>query len=728
VPTLGANVRSVRTRGGIAVAVLLAWLAAGRAVFAQDEEEAIEKLDLQTLLKTPIDVWTATKTVQRTYDAPAVITTITREQIEVLGYRSIAELLAHQLGFYIVDDHISPNVAVRGTSGGLYADSSVIKVLIDGHSIAFAPTAGNWLGPELIPLAAVDRVEIIRGPASALYGADAFLGVVNIKTREGKSIDGGTARVAGGLVGTHPASDVDVALGTARGMVDVMLAYRRAQDDLSGLQLPASSPEPAIPVYNFGQRTAHGLDRQSQTAIARLTLRPRPGSEIGVFGYYSEMERGAEFGSLFQLANGYDQRGTFSENRISQWQMRAGLSVEQTLTEKLQLSLRGSYAQGAPKDDNRLEAGSDFYYVRRDFSFRGVDVDLHAVWTPMPPLHLVLGGSLLIDDEHLPSRLAIAKQPFQDVPVGGTIEADSIRQGQKTFINGGAYAQGTWDLRRDVLGLTGGLRVDQHNIYGRKLSGRAGLVFSPRADLHAKLLQGSAFKAPSPLLLYTVPSAPGDVRGNPDLKPQHVNTSEFQLVYEPWPALSLSTDVAYSLLRERTEFIQQEISKTARNVSQATTLSWENLIEVKPGDWVRGQLSFELQRTTQHTGSGDYVGDVIGSAASIYPNMMVHANLVVQPPRWPVRLAALASYIGRRRASGNNVLLNAGPYTLPPYVLLEANLSTAGFKLLRDSNQEVSFSLSGKNLLGATGPNPGFSGIDYPLAPRALFFQVNLGL
>src|SRR3954451_21393497 len=107
------------------------------------------------------------------------------------------------------------------------------------------------------------------------------------------------------------------------------------------------------------------------------------------------------------------------------------------------------------------------------------------------------------------------------------------------------------------MSLTGGLRYDQHNIYGHKLSGRVGLVSSPRENLHVKLLQGSAFKAPSPLLLYAVPSAAGDVIGNPRLKPQRVDTFEAQMVWEPWSRLSISTDVAYNLLRDKTEFIQQ---------------------------------------------------------------------------------------------------------------------------------------------------------------------------
>jgi hypothetical protein len=56
------------------------------------------------------------------------------------------------------------------------------------------------------------------------------------------------------------------------------------------------------------------------------------------------------------------------------------------------------------------------------------------------------------------------------------------------------------------------------------------------------------------------------------------------------------------------------------------------------------------------------------------------------------------------------------------------NIAPRGFRVLRDPGQEISFSLSGKNLLGAVGPDPGFSGVDHPLAPRSFFLQVNLGL
>ncbi|HXU82042.1 MAG TPA: TonB-dependent receptor plug domain-containing protein, partial [Polyangia bacterium] len=221
--------KNQRALGAGASALALALVVGAQTARAGGD---IEEVDLASLLSTPEEVWTATKTEQKNYEAPAIITTVTREQIGVWGYRSISEVLSHLLGFYVVDDHTSPNLAVRGISGGLYADSSIVKVLIDGHSVAFHSTGGNWLGPELIPLSAVERIEVVRGPASALFGADAFLGVINIKTRSGKSLSGANAWIAGGAAGKKLATDVDVSGGFEKNDVDVVVALRRSSQDL----------------------------------------------------------------------------------------------------------------------------------------------------------------------------------------------------------------------------------------------------------------------------------------------------------------------------------------------------------------------------------------------------------------------------------------------------------------------------------------------------------------
>jgi outer membrane receptor for ferrienterochelin and colicins len=716
---------------GVGLALSLAAFGPADA-FGQTEEERLERmvdqLDLQTLLNTPIDVWTPSKAPQKLHEAPSIVTTVTREQIVVWGYRSLAELLGDLLGFYVVDDHTSTNVVVRGNSGGLYAESSIIKVLINGHPVSFSSTGGIGLGPELIPLSAIERVEVIRGPASALYGADAFLGMINIQTRQGEDISGTTAWLALGQVGSEPASDVDVTIGTRRGSLEAMVAVRRTDQDLSGLELPASSPAPNIPLYNRGARRAAGLDQRSTSAIATVTLRPQQSWSLGLFGYYSLIDRGAEFGSLLQLAHGYNELDAFSENRASRSQLRGGVQFAQDISPRLQLSLRGSYFQGGTGDGNRLEVGSEYYYVRRSLGFRGGDLDGHLQWSPSLHWSFSSGVSLLLDDERLPSRIAVAKRPLESVRRGQVIDAASVHQGRRTFFNAGAYLQATLRTEDGRLGVTGGLRYDRHNVYGGQLSRRLGLVGTPLPNLHAKLLHGSAFQAPSPFLLHAVPAVAGDVVGNANRRPQYVNTFEFQLEYGPAEGLTLATDVAYSLLDDKTEFIQQGINKVARNVIRTGSLSWENRLDASLHKRVSAYLSYEMQRTIMRRGQEGYLGQVVGEQGSIYPNVMVHAGVAAQLGSWPLRLAILGSYVGPRRASETNILLNRGAYTLPSYVVLDANLATKGFEILRHGEQQVSLGLIGKNLLGARGPYPGFSGVDYPLAPRSVLAQLNLSL
>src|SRR5687767_3784798 len=126
-------------------------LAGGRVLAAEPTAGAgVEDLDLVRLLN--VEVSTATKTAESLEEAPAVITVVTRADIERWGYQTVAEVLSHTVGFYLTDDHILPNAGVRGMTGGLGSESGAIKVMIDGRSVAYRTTSGNWLGVALVPL------------------------------------------------------------------------------------------------------------------------------------------------------------------------------------------------------------------------------------------------------------------------------------------------------------------------------------------------------------------------------------------------------------------------------------------------------------------------------------------------------------------------------------------------------------------------------------------------
>jgi len=397
--------------------------------------------DLKDLLNTNVEVWAATKSPTSVAEVPAVVTVVTRDDMARWGYRTLADVLAQTLGFYVVNDFILPNVSVRGIGSGLFAESGNIKVMIDGHSVAFRPTGGNWLGPELVPLAAIERIEIIRGPASALYGADAFLGVVNVITREAASIQGAALDGLATAVRKRTSPGGDGVIGTTGDNWSLLAAGDYTSADYSGAKLPASSPAPNVPMYNQGATTARNLDQQSQSAFGKLTYAAGDKLELTGWGSYSSIQRGADLSSWSQLAYGYDPQGRLNQNRVSLQQGLFGLDGVWTARSDFSLTLNVSGAVAGPASGDHIEVGSDLYSVHRSFGSKSVDANLEGRWNGYHNLALTVGTSFMFDHEDLLSRLDIAKQAVAGLSPGETIASNSDIQGSTDLVNVGAYAQ-----------------------------------------------------------------------------------------------------------------------------------------------------------------------------------------------------------------------------------------------------------------------------------------------
>lgn len=686
-------------------------------------------MDLESLLETPIEVWSATKTKQTVAEAPAIMTVVTKEEIRSRGYRSVAEILHHTLGFYIVDDHMIPNLGIRGVAGGFMGESGTVKVMIDGQSVAFHSTGGNWLGPELIPMSAVERVEIIRGPASALYGADAFLGVVNIITLKGADLNLGSLEAWGSVnANTNFGHDLDVAMGARRGNFEIMLSGRTAGSDLSDLTLPASSPAPHIPSHNEDAETTSHLLQTSQVAHGKLSYYFKDRNSVSLTGHIAKIERGGEFSPWSQLSYGLDDAGHQRGTTISLYQSMIGLDSETKLGDQATLNIRATYLQGQPTSEDKIDTGNALYAIQRDFGYRAVEAAVEGNVHIIEPLTAVLGTEFLYDWENLPSSLHVLRESTDTQSAGEIQEESSTRQGDLDLYNIGAFAQLLWSGLRPYLDLTGGFRYDYHSIYGNQFSGRAGAISNPHKMLYLKLLYGSAFKAPSPLLLYGVPHEVGDIIGNPDLKPQKAHTVEGQAILKPWPYLSFSTGLAYSLLLDKAEFVQQGINRVADNISEMKSLSWESEIAANYKDWVSGRITLELQSTTRSFDEQQsvYLSYLVGDQNVIYPAFILRADLNGRIPKLPIRLGLGIMTVGERPSSEMNAIENLKMYTLPVYTLLDAQISTVGLSIV--DGKETTVSIVGKNLTNRHVADPGFAGVDYPILPLTVMLQLRQAL
>jgi iron complex outermembrane receptor protein len=682
----------------------------------------IQELSMEDLLNPQVQV--ATKTESSAEEAPATVEVITGQELRDWGYTSVADALRHVEGMFVEDDHILPNVAVRGISGGLLAESGIIKVMIDGHSVAFRSTAGNWLGPELVPLSAVERIEIIRGPASALYGADAFLGIVNVVTRTGEALHGADLAASGSLSTVRPTSpggDFDAAAGARKNNFEILAAARFNEEERSGLALPSTSPAPNIPSYKVG-RIADDLQQESRVGLLKLSYHLPKSSIITVTGHFATIDRGGDLAPWVQLSHGYSAAGLPQGTHISLYQGTVSLNAQTRPIERLKLTLDVELFFGGPLSGDRIEVGSDVYYVKRKFGYVGVDSNLELELKLPKAFVLVAGVGFIDDHESLPSVLHALKYDVGDLKTNDIIESTSVRQGTKSLINFGAYAQLVWTPIRRYLTLTGGLRYDYHNIYGNQLSGRLAAVSKLTDKLSLKLLYGGAFKAPSPLLLYALPLQVGDVVGNPDLKPQYVHTFELQGSFRAARYLAVRTGLAYSLLLNGAQFTLQGVNQVARNIGKVQSLSWETKIDAVYKDWLSAYVAAELNYTVRETGYEGYLARLIGSDNVVYPVGMLHAGALGRLPRVPLRVGIQVSLIGPRRASEANILSNGASYTLPSYWLLDATIATVPFQVLPERQTVVM--LIAHNLIGAKGPDPGFSGFDYPLAPRTIWLQL----
>ncbi len=689
---------------------------ASDAVAKAELEVTPDDLDLMRLLN--VEVSTATKTAESIDDAPAIMTVVTREDIVRWGYRDLGEVLQHTVGFFVTDDHILPNVGVRGVSGGLGAESGVIKVMIDGRTVAYRTTSGNWLGSELLPFESIQQIEIIRGPASALYGADAFLGVVNIITVKGEDVHPVRGYIAGGTSGANPSGKFDVVSGTTIDKFNFMVGAAGELSDRSGIDYPSISPPGQFPSWVGDRREALGVERRSLAVQARVGYEDLKVGHLSVSGYFSGLERGGDFAHWAQLTNDVVD-GIDVGTQIGLQQVRINLDGLLHLNSELDIAVQGTYSQGGLLPSDRIEIGSDLFYVERQQSYNSVDGLVEGRWIPSDRFNLIGGVEAYFDHEELLAPERINRITGENVSLGGT-------DGQRVDLtNFGVYMGSTVKVIDRWLKLTGGLRLDHHSLYGNQLTGRAGATSRISDDIVLKLLYGSAFKSPSPYLLYATPLRPGDVIGNANLEPQFVHTLEFQYSYKPSPFFGLTTGMAGSWLMDKAEFTPQGINQAARNVADQRTLSWETRADLKHYDDYNLYGSLEVVYSERDLGQEGYAADLVGSQNVAYPTYIGRAGAMIglpTPSTFPLLGGLETVVVGPSRAADTSIVEKGESYTLPPYVLLDATLQTGALFLI--PRHETRVAIRGKNILAMSGPNPGFSGFEYPLRPTEIYLEL----
>ena len=450
------------------------------------------ELPLEALLD--VRVSTASRFEQSARDAPSTVHVLTGEDIRAFGWRTLGQALGSLPGVFSSSDRSYTFTGSRGfLRPGDYG--SRLLVLVDGQRINEPIYEQAATGREFpLDLALVERIEYVAGPGSAVFGSNAFFGVVNVVTRRGGDHPGAVASLEAASGGHREAS---ARYGFGRNGGELLVAASAVERDGEDMYFEGFD----TPDDNLG--VAAGMDHER---TRKLFVKAGQGG-LAASLVHASREKGSPAAPYMQLFN--DPR---SRDR-DQWTLlglRHRASPTPTLDTEVSAQLgdytyRGDYAYDAPP------AGPNRDVARA----RWLDLGAHAVTTAIAG-HKLLAG--------IDARWSIRRDQYNfDVAPRHDYLADR-RDGHRV----GVMVEDEITLRRDLL-LNAGLRYDHDSVSGGNFSPRVALVRHWPGERTLKVIHGQAYRSPNAYEMYYHVGDGTDSASqlaNPDLSAERIRANE----------------------------------------------------------------------------------------------------------------------------------------------------------------------------------------------------------
>jgi outer membrane receptor protein involved in Fe transport len=544
--------------GALLIGALLAPASGARTSAAASDDDAFSLMREQMVTgvsKRPLPL----------SETPSSVTIIPAAEIRAMGYQSLADALRWVRGLFVTYDRNYSYVGVRGLQRpGDY--NNKILLTLDGHTLNGSVYGDAPFGPELgLDLEQVERIEVVRGPGSTLYGSYAALAVVNVVTRRPRS---------------EPRARLDLRAGGAgawRGRASVASAV-------------SGGPEWTAAVSWL---QAHGSDLYYAEFDDPLT---HSGRAVGLDGERALSFFGAAEWGTARLAVKLNDRaktvptasyGTlFGDDRNRTWDGRdyVELSATRRVSAALELSARTYW------DGTRYHGQYIYIYDpdplpvdSRDWGNSDVvGAEWRAQWAASPRQSLTLGLET--------QRMLRVRMKNVDLDPPWTYYDRVVTSNLV-----GTYLQDELRLGRRLI-FTAGTRLDYDSRFETVASPRADLVWTLRTGTRLKLLGGSAFRAPSP---YEHEALIGETAsGTTPLHPERVVTFEGTFEHESGP-LTTSLTAYGTSTRNLIDLVDVDETGVERyeNRARARAQGVEAELRVVPDADTRARLALAWQRS-----------------------------------------------------------------------------------------------------------------------------------
>ncbi len=713
----------MKTKAGLFV---LFYLSAHLLLSQEDTTNQINSLldySMEQLMDVKVVSASADVSGQKLSEAPSTIFIITAQQIEERGYEELGDALRDVPGidFIHLNGYAPTLIYFRGMFG---AENLRALLLIDG--IPENNIAGtNDMGGPAYSLHNVERIEIIWGPASAIYGANAFGGLINIITKKAQTLNGLTVQRGQGNLNT---SFEKASFGLKKGAMDILFSGSLFRTD--GPQFTNRSPNYSNSyvdnAYSFSTTIGY-TTAKSRTILGYRTF-------VTPMGWGQMLNTPTRF--LGQPSSGYDNTGTvgvISENfrgeqpsRHQPYSRTAFMQNTYTPNAKLSLTTLVEYRETGISEKSYVYVIVDSVNLYR-YPFAKYSNRMGGKLTStykINDMHTISGGIELYQD-NLENGYRAVNIDTNQYTINGKLEVRGLYSyfGARQFTiwnNLGSFLQ--YELHTKWLGgthFTFGTRYDINSIYGNPISPRIAIVNKLFEKLTLKFLYGTAYRAPTinEVEEYNASLSSNSSLANSDLKPEKVRTYEFNIVY------NLRKQFLFQLNAFRNELIdiiiltnlQTKGYTQNQNIGEAQVNGLEARLDVSFSKKINGFANFTFQegeQTARRFGRADTTFN-IPNMAKLKGNLGLTVHVAEL-----FKISMIGNWVGKRNVSGSN------PYgPVDGYFVTNMAVTTQKF-----FDNRVCLGLTVKNIFNVKYLDPGIRTADGVLYSTVLEQPGTIGI
>ncbi|MBP7676386.1 MAG: TonB-dependent receptor [Thermoanaerobaculia bacterium] len=527
-------------------ALALALLCAPPARAQEKSLDELLRLSLQDL--AAIEVVSAAKVPATAARVPATVRVITAEAIAENGYLTLEDALADLPGFQLRNIlGFNAYTFLRGVP----SQNSAILLLVDGIQVNELNSGGFYAGGQL-NLANVERIEVVYGPASALYGTNALSGIVNVIRKDPGKGTGGKLNASLGSLDTS-LFDVRYAWSSPGDDLAVSVAGMRKRTDKADLRGDRGDGNWTDAADNFeNDLSLDGLVRWKGLSVGFL-VQDKEASRASVQKTLGEPLRDDGVGWHIRFLNAW---AAYVFELPDPWSARSTVYVRSSTVEDDTVPVIERATATSPGSQQRWYRPGEL-----------VGAETQATWAPTK--RFTVSAGLVLERERLSRSYSVTTSGSELEPAPTPPEPERVTNDLASL-----YAEAQVGLTEQIR-LFAGLRHDDATSYGTVDTPRAGLVLN-RSRFSAKLLYMEAFRAPKPWDLT-------DGLGNPDLRPEEMRMIEASAAYSFSPHLQADVSVYRSRLDERLTRSGEGTEWRWVNAGELETRGVEVSVELRKG-------------------------------------------------------------------------------------------------------------------------------------------------